>query len=187
MEEWKNFEHQGVVFEVSNMGSVRVPERTHFYDCVRNGKNYTIKRKLPAITHCQQTTPGGYLNMELRIDGKRVRIGTHRLVALTFVPGFQEGFVVNHINGIKTDNRAENLEWVTLAQNTKHAWETGLVNLRGNNQPTAKLDSKRVLYIRRLLKQGVSAHSLAIVAGVSPSLICLIRDGKRWASLPEEG
>lgn len=107
----------------------------------------------------------------------------HRLVGMAFVPGYEDGLTINHINGIKTDNRPENLEWVSLARNTQHQWETGLVDLRGEGQPGHKLTSKQVVYIRRLLAQGVPAHTLAVIAGVSDSLMALIRDGKRWAHL----
>jgi hypothetical protein len=128
----------------------------------------------------------GYLIVSAKLGDKRPKMFVHRLVGLAFVPGFEPGLSVNHINGNKLDNRPENLEWVTLADNTRHQWRTGLVDLKGENAPGHKLTQKQVIHIRRALRSGVPANSLAIIAGVSASTIHLIEKGKRWASLVEE-
>lgn len=51
----------------------------------------------------------------------------HRLIGKTFLDNFREDWTINHLNGDKTDNRPENLECVSASDNSKHAWETGLV------------------------------------------------------------
>lgn len=62
----------------------------------------------------------GYVQTTLRREGKSTGITVHRLVAKAFVDGFEPGKEVNHKNGCKTDNRAENLEWVTSSENKLH-------------------------------------------------------------------
>jgi hypothetical protein len=128
----------------------------------------------------------GYHIVSAKLGDKRPKMFVHRLVALAFVPGFEDGLSVNHINGNKLDNRPENLEWITLADNTRHQWQTGLVDLRGENAPGHKLTQRQVIHIRQALRSGIPANSLAIIARVSPSTIYLIEKGKRWTSLAEE-
>ncbi len=177
---WKEVEYKGIAYIVSDMGAVKTPARPHTYTRVRNGKRQQITRTRAPQHYTPQQHHTGYREIGLRQNGIKVRVMVHRLIALAFVPGYARGLTVNHINGVKHDNRASNLEWVSFARNTQHAWETGLVNLNGENQPTAKLTSKRVAYIRKLLHLGINAHTIAIVAGMSDTVIYLIRDGKRW-------
>lgn len=63
-----------------------------------------------------------YLCVELLSSNRQV----HRLVAEAFIPNPKNKPYINHINGIKTDNRALNLEWCTASENMQHAWDNGL-------------------------------------------------------------
>lgn len=73
-------------------------------------------------------------------DGKPTGWLVARLVAITWVPGFAEGMTVNHINGNRMDNRICNLEWLSLADNIRHGFETGLYS---NNQKRVLLRDHR--------------------------------------------
>lgn len=69
---------------------------------------------------------GGYLRALLSSHGRTKTASVARLVASAFIPNPSKLPEINHINGVKTDNRAENLEWVTRSQNQRHARLTGL-------------------------------------------------------------
>lgn len=71
-------------------------------------------------------TNKGYQQVGLYLNGKNKFQLIHRLVASAFIPNPECMSNINHINGIKTDNRVENLEWVTVSENIKHAYKTGL-------------------------------------------------------------
>lgn len=174
---------KGVSLIVKEDGSIWRPAFQSSTKRVRAGieQEFVCDYQEKQLAQCKNKN--GYLEVCVKQDGKRVKLSVHRLIGLAFVNGYQEGLTINHINGNKTDNRIENLEWVSLADNTKHQWATGLVNLRGENQPGHKLTAKQVIHIRKALKAGISANSLSIIAGVNPSTIYLIEKGKRWSHL----
>lgn len=79
----------------------------------------------------------GYYKLSLRRSGRDVTARVSRLVALHFIPNPKMSPVVNHINGIKTDNRVENLEWCDVQYNTQHGYDTGL-NPKGGEHGNAQ-------------------------------------------------
>lgn len=70
----------------------------------------------------------GYLQVSLWNNGKRKSFPIHRLVALNFLTTIDNKYYINHKNGIKTDNRVENLEWCSPSKNNYHAVHLKMVN-----------------------------------------------------------
>ena len=102
----------------------------------------------------------------------------HRIIAECFIPNPYNKPDVNHINGIKTDNRVENLEWCTRSENVIHAYKTGLEQtVVGVNNHNSKLDDESVRYVRQSDK---SSYKLAKELGVDPSTIRDVRKMKTW-------
>lgn len=180
MEIWKPFDVPGYtgVLEVSNTGRVR--RSGYWYDAINKAGN-PINGKKPDKLLSPYVELHGYRSLTVYVGRKRKRFLVHRLVAFAFVEGHFEGATVNHINGNKLDNRAENLEWVTLAENTSKQWATGLVNLRGENQPGSKLTESDVRRIRLEAAEGRKHTHIAKDLGVCNSLIGFIVQRKRWA------
>jgi hypothetical protein len=179
MEIWKACSGFEEIMQVSNHSRVKVLERTS--PCIRNGKEIIQIRPEKIISQC--IAINGYPEVAVVIGKKRKKFRVHRLVAREFVLGYEENLTVNHIDGNKLNNLPSNLEWVTLSKNSKLEWETGLVDLRGDNNPSRKLSSGKVRIIRELLALGATPNSLSVLLDLCPKTIYLIRDGKRWTEL----
>lgn len=112
---WKDVQGFEGRYQVSNMGRVRSLDRTIIDKAGRAHHTRGMILKDSLNDH-------GYYRASLS-DGHRhyTHYEVHRLVALHFVPGYKEGLVVNHKNEIKTDNRAENLEWCTYQYNLNYS------------------------------------------------------------------
>ena len=94
------------------------------YYCDRYGNIYSNKTKLKYVL-----TGKGYGTVCLYKNTVCHRVLVHRIIAKHFIDNPLNKETVNHINGIKTDNRVENLEWSTYSENIKHAYKLGLNKL----------------------------------------------------------
>lgn len=102
-------------YEVSNLGRIRNTKTGKFLK--------------------PTTTNGGYLRVWLYNDNTKKEHLVHRLVGMTFINNPLNKETINHINGIKVDNRIENLEWLSRDENTSHSHRTGLNTHFQTNNP----------------------------------------------------
>lgn len=105
MEIWKDIKGYEGYYQISSMGKVK---NLNTGKILIGDKNRIGYRRVTLYTPIQK------------------RFFVHRLVAFHFVEGYCEGLVVNHKDGNKTNNSAENLEWVTKSENDLHAFKLGL-------------------------------------------------------------
>ena len=127
MEEiWKDIEGYEGTYQVSNLGRVRSLDRY-----VPFGTNSSRLRKIPGKVLKQQPHNEGYWVAQLSKDSKLSLYLVHRLVATAFIPNPMNKEMVNHKDGNKQNNNADNLEWATRQENEDHAFRTGLKKCLG--------------------------------------------------------
>lgn len=129
----------------------------------------------------------GYLVVNIRKDSKRQPVYIHRLVAEAFLPNPLNLPEVNHKNGVKTDNRLDNLEWVTGQENKDHSVKTGLT-LRGSKLPQTKLNDPDVREICELFSQGYSTGKILALDkfATNRSQLLNIRSRRDWIHISRD-
>ena len=147
------------LYQVSNFGRIKSFKR---YKKLNNNK--LVPTYGGILTN--QKTQYGYETIALSKDKKIKTIFIHKLVALEFIKNIFNKEFVNHINGIKDDNRVENLEWVTRQENVDHAWATGLMTGQHNSKEVLmlSLDGKPLIIFSSQAEGGrmTKAHKTKI-------------------------
>lgn len=160
MELWKRIQRVEGDYEVSTLGRIR------------NGKTGKI---------LSLNARNGYLGVTVRPNGRQGKsygLRVHRCVAEEFVCGYFDGAVVNHRDGNKLNNSVNNLEWVTLSENTQHAYALGLVKFStGVDHVRTKLTLEQILSIK---KDSRASRVIANEYGVSKDTILDVKTGDRY-------
>lgn len=129
---------------------------------------------------------GGYYYVNLMDSSSKTTkyrsVSIHSLVASTFIYKHSLSLCVNHIDGNKLNNVVNNLEWVTIKENSEHAYKLGLVSgRRGNLCNFSKLKAKQIKEIRELRANNCLSYTrIANRYNVSRSAIIQIVQRKVW-------
>ena len=124
IEEWKTIPGTGDLYQASTLGRIRSLDRI-IVKLNRWGYMGELKKKGRVLTPWPDCN--GYAVIYIAYPGRREAINVHRLVAVTFLEGSGDGLDVNHKDGIKANNRPENLEWCTRKENMAHALSMGMI------------------------------------------------------------
>ncbi len=170
-ETWKPVVDCPEFYEVSNLGRVRS------WKMAGKGRR---RAESPHIRVPVPVTKFRYLSVLIRINNKSHLRMIHRLVLEAFVGPRGPGQVCRHLNGKHSDNRLENLQWGTQAENAGDALAHGTHTLGAQNG-NAKLTAEQAVEIHRRRKDGERGDRLAREFGVSDATICRIKKGIRYA------
>lgn len=159
-------------YHVSNKGNVKgIFRKTKYKHTEINRFEKELKKRI---------NKQGYFSVMLYKDSKPKSLRINRLVAIAFIENPFNKPYVNHLNGIKQDNRVSNLEWCTASENKLHAFRTGLNKTKkGSNHHNAKLSPYKIKRIRSL-KESLSCNVLAKMYGVSKKTILNVIHNKTY-------
>lgn len=150
--------------------------------------------KLPA----KQENNRGYMLISIRHphDGRKVHLGVHRILCALYIEiplkyrhdGFTQcNLVPNHIDGDKSHNVLDNLEWTTVKDNTIHAFDTGLANVsKGEKSHLATITEEQARKICTLLSEGKSVKEISKALGIKERTVRAIYDRQSWKWLSKE-
>lgn len=119
---------EAIFCDRARAGQFRVDEKGRIWRTVKGGE-----------CRAESRTRLGYLQVRFAHDGRRHYFSAHRCVWAWLNGSIDPAITINHINGVKDDNRPENLELATRGENQRHAYATGLRPIRRENQPTQDL------------------------------------------------
>lgn len=142
------------------------------YGISSDGKVYNLK------TGCERKVrihpKSGYAFISFYNNGKTKTFMVHRLVGLHFLINPDNKPQINHINGIKSDNRVENLEWVTDSENKKHCYQCGLKDKNVLSKKVMMIDVNNGEVIREFN----SANEASRIIGINQGSISNCCNGK---------
>ena len=140
---------------------------------IKHNKTRTHKQLIKK----QRYDKDGYCVVTLCKDGKKTgkNFRVHRLVAIAFISNLEDKPVVNHKNGMKADNRLENLEWCTVQENTIHAIQSGL-------KSKSVMPKENIFYGKDNFKSK-SVFMIDMDGTILKKFDC-IADAKRYLKLP---
>lgn len=172
---WRDVEGYEGLYQVSDDGEVKSLSRV-----VDFGKSKAVRKE----RIMKQSIGRGYKKVSLSKCGVQTNFAVHRLVAQAFIDNPTSLPQVNHIDGVKTNNRVQNLEWCNAKHNTRHAHLIGLCKpASGENQGHSKLTTLQVLDALEMRRQGMTFAEIAKKVGCIASNVEMIVAGKTWRSV----
>lgn len=170
-ETWKDIRDYEGLYKISNLGRIKSLERIDY-------SGHKLEENLISI--CKSGS--GYMCVNLCKNGIQKSHRLHRIIAITFIPNPNNYNQINHLDGIKLNNRIDNLEWCDNSRNQRHAFEIGLkIMPKGENHWGSKLTKNDILKIRKLYNDGFWPSDIqGEFENISVSNISQIARNKTW-------
>lgn len=163
-----------------------------YYEIGSEGSIICINRHNGKKKKMKQYDQRGYRYVFLFYDGKRFKKTTHRLVAQHFIPNPENKPQINHKNGVRSDNRVENLEWATSKENIRHSFDCNGRKMseyqkmkigdsgRGSKNHKTTLTESIVREILIMLSKKVKRKEICKTFHASKSVVAHIAQRRSW-------
>ncbi len=173
---WKPIEGYNE-YEVSSFGKIR-----SYYTKTGIKKSWIVSYNTEPHFLKPAFSYDGYHLVSIGCKNKKRTMSLHRLVAKAFIPNPENKPQVNHKDGNKINNRADNLEWATKSENELHAYKTGLkIQPRGQKNHNSKLTDKQVKEIKEISKNSVlTQEEISKKYNISRGTIAKIQVNISW-------
>lgn len=146
-----------------------------------------VKNKITGRILTNNISNNGYYNTGTTVDGVYKTIYIHRSLALTFIPNPQNKPQINHIDGVKTNNSLDNLEWVTSQENAEHAVKMGLRNpSKGEDHYYQKYPEDTIHSICKDIQNGIKNSEIMKKYNVPRWIPSELRLGKKWKHITSQ-
>jgi len=182
--------NEEMVYQAVLMGELQIDNQGRIWRVAKRGwdrwKKKVVTRKCEKV-RAEKPMPSGYLIIRAMFNKRRYTAMAHRLIWHHFNGSIPKGKQINHKNGIKNDNRPENLELVTPSENTQHMIQVlkkgHQINQNGEDNNMSKLTENQIRDIRKRRLNGESLMIIAKDYNIAFQTVSKIARGDRWKHL----
>lgn len=180
METWTAIPGFEGLYEASSEGTIRSLERR----VPRINHGTFVMSLVPSTVLSPDIGKWDYCRVTLFKEGVRHRHLVHHLVLSAFVGPCPAGYETNHRNGIRSDNRIANLEWVTRRANLRHSFDQLGRRSRGRALPGARNSRAKAIDVERVFSlraDGLSQQAIAAIVGCHQTMVSYVLQGRHWS------
>lgn len=155
-------------------------ERTdwHGYLVTSEGEIFSKRKNGKKLT--PHPNHKGYMMVGVMLDGLLQKKAVHSIIAECFLGERPAGYQVDHIDNVRSHNRASNLRYVTASENVQKSYDTGIKDHSGFKASSSKYSKEELEFVLLLSEQGFSLNDVVMLSGVKRGTCKNLRNGTHF-------